>query len=79
MAHLGLERVLEPSWLDEVFNVVQKLRAGQPTPCPGYRVRVADGNCLAPTSQPRASSRSTARAALSRSFMASLLEKKSSG
>ncbi|MBN2573854.1 MAG: hypothetical protein JXP73_04750, partial [Deltaproteobacteria bacterium] len=57
MAHLGLERVLEPSWFDEVFDVVERLRAGQPPPCPGYRVRVVDGNCLAPTSQPHASSK----------------------
>jgi len=122
MAHLGLERVLDPSWLDEVFEeyrerqyerellfstvvevmmlvalgmqpsvhaaarsredvrvsltalydkinrtepalgravvresarrllaVVEELRAEQPPLCPGYRVRVVDGNCLAPS------------------------------
>jgi hypothetical protein len=122
MAHLGLERVLEPSWLDEVFEayrgrqyerellfstvvelvalvalgmqpsvhaaarsredirvslsalydkinrtepalgravvrqsalrlmaVVEDLRTAQPPLCPGYRVRVVDGNCLAPS------------------------------
>lgn len=122
MAQLGLERVLEPTWLDEVFEeyrgrqyerellfstvvdvvalvalgmqpsvhaaarsredlrvslsalydkinrtepalgravvkqsvqrlspVVEKLRAGQPALCPGYRVRIVDGNCLAPS------------------------------
>lgn len=122
MAQLGLERVLEPSWLDEVFEeyrgrqyerellfstvvdvvslvalgmqpsvhaaarsredvrvslsalydkinrtepalgravvrqsaqrlapVVEEFRAGQAPLCPGYRVRVVDGNCLAPS------------------------------
>jgi IS4 transposase len=122
MAQLGLERVLEPSWLDEVFEeyrgrqyerellfstvvevvalvalgmqpsvhsaarsledvrvslsalydkinhtepalgravvrqsaerltaVVEAFRAGQPPLCPGYRVRIVDGNCLAPS------------------------------
>jgi len=122
MAHLGLERVLEPSWLDEVFQeyrerqyerellfstvvevvtlvalgmqpsvhavarsredvrvslsalydkinrtepalgravvrrsaqrlapVVEEFRAEQSPLCPGYRVRVVDGNCLAPS------------------------------
>lgn len=122
MAQLGLERVLEPSWLDEVFEeyrgrqyerellfstvvdlvalvalgmqpsvhaaarsrenvrvsltalydkinrtepglgravvrqsaqrltpVVEELRSGQPPLCPGYRVRIVDGNCLAPS------------------------------
>jgi len=122
MAHLGLDRVLDPRWLDEVFEeyrerqyerellfstvvevvtlvalgmqpsvhaaargredvrvslaalydkinrtepalgrevvrqsaqrllaVVEELRAGQPALCSGYRVRVVDGNCLAPS------------------------------
>ena len=122
MAQLGLERVLDPSWLDEVFEeyrgrqyerellfstvvdvvalvalgmqpsvhaaarsredvrvslsalyekinhtepalgravvqqsaqrltgVVEQFRAGQPALCPGYRVRIVDGNCLAPS------------------------------
>jgi len=122
MAQLGLERVLEPAWLDEVFEeyrgrqyerellfstvvdlvalvalgmqpsvhaaarsredlqvslgalyekinhtepalgravvqqsaarllaVVEQFRAGRPPVCPGYRVRVVDGNCLAPS------------------------------
>jgi IS4 transposase len=122
MAQLGLERVLEPAWLDVVFeeyrgrqyerellfstvvdvvalvalgmqpsvhaaararedlhvslaslydkinhtepalgravvrqsvvrltDVVKSLREGQPRVCPGYRVRIVDGNCLAPS------------------------------
>jgi IS4 transposase len=122
MAQLGLERVLDPSWLDELFEehrerqyqrellfstvvdvvalvalglrpsvhaaararrdlgvslsalydklnrtdpelgralvqqsaermapVVERFRNGQPPVCPGYRVRIVDGNCLAPS------------------------------
>jgi len=137
MAHLGLERVLDPGWLDEVFEeyrerqyerellfstvvevvvlvalgmqpsvhaaarsredvrvslaalydkinrtetalgravvrqsarrlltVVEELRAGQPPLCPGYRVRVVDGNCLAPSEKRLKSLRKVRSAAL---------------
>jgi IS4 transposase len=45
----ALGRALVQQSAQRLLPVVEKFRAGQTSVCPGYRVRIVDGNCLAPS------------------------------
>jgi hypothetical protein len=45
----ALGRALVKQSAQRLESVVEKFRARHPNVCPGYRVRIVDGNCLAPS------------------------------
>jgi IS4 transposase len=45
----ALGRALVQQSAERLTPAVEQFRSGQPSICPGYRVRIVDGNCLAPS------------------------------
>jgi IS4 transposase len=45
----ALGRALVRQSAERLVPVVEQFKSGQPPICPGYRVRIVDGNCLAPS------------------------------
>ena len=60
----ALGRALVEQSAKRLEPTVEQLRRGQPPLCPGYRVRVVDGNCLAPSEKRLKPLRSVRTAAL---------------
>jgi IS4 transposase len=60
----ALGRALVTQSAQRLATVVERFRTGQGSLCPGYRVRIVDGNCLAPSEKRLKSLRKVRSAAL---------------
>jgi IS4 transposase len=60
----ALGRALVQQSAQRLMAVVEKFRSGKSSVCPGYRVRIVDGNCLAPSEKRLKTLRNVRSAAL---------------